>query len=151
MIIVADSREQKPLDFSGIEGVEKVETIGLAYGDYSAIVNGKPVPIIYERKSLNDLWGTMVPSKSDPDCHERFKRELVRAKDSNVKLVLIVEGSYTDVWNGITHSRFDGQSMLRKLATFYTKYDLEYVLCESRRVMARRIVDTFLSVERNFN
>jgi predicted phage terminase large subunit-like protein len=39
VLIIQDSREQLPLDFSGIEGVDKVEVMGLAYGDYSAIVS----------------------------------------------------------------------------------------------------------------
>ena len=40
--------------------------------------------------------------------------------------------------------------MMKKVVTLYVKYDLEYVFCESRRVMARRIADTFAAVERNF-
>lgn len=145
MIIVQDSREQLELDFSGIEGVEGVEKVCLAYGDYTAIVHGKPVPIVYERKGFGDLWGTMTSG------YDRYKKEMERAREDNVKLVLIIEGSYTDVWNGFERSKFDGASMLKKLATLYTKYDHEYIFCESRRVMARRIADTFLAVERNFS
>lgn len=134
MVIICDSREQKCLDFSGIDGIEKIETMGLAYGDYSSIVHGKPVPIVFERKGISDLFGTMT-SGSD-----RFKREMERAKADNMKLILIIEGSYTDVFGGIEHSQFSGESMMKKLATLYVKYDLEYIFCESRRVMARRIV-----------
>lgn len=145
MIILSDTREQAELDFSGIEGVEKVEKMGLAYGDYTALVHGKPVPIVFERKGFSDLWGTMTAG------YDRFKKEMERARSDNVRLILIVEGSYTDVWNGFERSKYDGASMLKKLATLYTKYDLEYVFCESRRVMARRIVDTFAAVERNYS
>ena len=145
MIIIQDSREQLELDFSGIEGVEKVEKMGLAYGDYTAIVHGKPCPIVFERKGLGDLFGTMGKG------YERFKREMQRAKDDNVKLILIIEGSYTDVWNGFERSQIDGASMLKKLSTLYIKYDLEFIFCESRRVMARRIVDVYSAVERNYS
>lgn len=144
MIITQDSREQLPLDFSGIEGVEKVEELALPYGDYTAICHGKPVPIVFERKGLSDLFGTMTSG------YERYKREMARAKADNIKLILIVEGSYTDVWEGIKHSQFTGEAMMKKLATLYIKYDHEYILCESRRVMARRIIDTFAAVERNW-
>jgi len=144
VIILSDTREQAELDFSGIEGVEKVEKMGLAYGDYTALVHGKPVPIVFERKGFSDLWGTMTAG------YDRFKKEMERARSDNVRLILIVEGSYTDVWNGFERSKYDGASMLKKLATLYTKYDLEYVFCESRRVMARRICDTFLSIERAY-
>ena len=144
MIIVADTREQKMLDFSGIEGVDKVEEMGLAFGDYTAIVHERPCPIIFERKGISDLFGTMTSG------YQRFKREMARAKESNMKLILIIEGSYTDVYQGIAHSQFSGEAMMKKLATLYVKYDLEYIFCESRRVMARRIVDTFSAVERSF-
>lgn len=146
MIILSDTREQAELDFSGIEGVEKVEKFGLAYGDYTALVgkNNKPVPIVFERKGFSDLWGTMTSG------YERYKREMERAKADNIKLVLIIEGSYTDVWNGFERSQVSGGSMLKKLATLYVKYDHEYIFCESRRVMARRITDTFSAIERNY-
>lgn len=146
MVIVQDSREQLELDWAGIEGVEKVEVIGLPYGDYTAIVHGKPVPIVFERKGFGDLWTTLAS-----DNYDRFKREMERAKNDNIKLVLIIEGTYTDVWNGNEYSKYDGSSMLKKLATLYTKYDLEYVFCETRRVMARRIADTFYAIERQWS
>ena len=149
MLIIIDSREQDckngRLDFTGIEGVDKVEVMGLAYGDYTALVHDKPCPILFERKSFGDLWTTMASEN-----YLRFKKELARAKAANVKLILIIEGTYTDVFNGNEYSKFDGESMLKKLATLYVKYDLEYIFCESRRVMARRIVDTFLACERNY-
>lgn len=145
MVIISDTREQNELDFSGIEGVEKVEVMGLAYGDYTALVHSKPVPIVFERKGFSDLWGTMTKG------HDRFKAEMERAKKDNVKLILIIEGTYSDVWNGFERSAFSGQAMLKKLAMMYTRYDLEYVFCESRRVMSRRICDTFHAIERNFS
>lgn len=144
MVIIWDSREQKNLDFSGIEGVEKVEEMALAYGDYTAIVHGRPVPIVWERKGFSDLWGTMTSG------YDRFKREMERAKADNIKLILAIEGTYSDVWNGFERSQFDGPSMLKKLATLFVKYDLEYHFCESRRVMARRIADTFYAIERAY-
>ena len=144
MIILSDTREQVELDFSGIEGVEKVEKLGLAYGDYTALIHGKPVLVVFERKGFSDLWGTMTKG------HDRFKREMERAKADGVKLILIIEGSYSDVWAGFDRSAFSGQAMLKKLAMLYTKYDLEYIFCESRRVMARRICDTFHAIERNY-
>ncbi len=132
------------LDFSGIEGVDKIEEGALPYGDYTAIVHDKPCNIVFERKSFSDLWGTMTAG------HERFKAEMKRAKDDDMKLILIIEGSYSDVWNGFERSAYDGGSMLKQLATMYVKYDLEYIFCESRRVMARRIVDTFSAIERSY-
>lgn len=144
MILVCDTREQKMLDFSGIEGIEKIEEMGLSFGDYTAIVHGRPVPIVFERKGISDLFGTMTNS------YERFKKEMERAKISQMKLILIIEGTYTDVWNGIEHSQFSGESMIKKLHMLQVRYDLETVFCESRRVMARYIAGLFLAVERNW-
>jgi hypothetical protein len=118
----------------------------LSYGDYSGIVHGKPTPILFCRKSLPDLWGTF----STTDGHRRFKNEIARAKNDGMKLVLMIEGSYIDIWNGFERSAFDGVSMLKKLAMLYVRYDLEYVFCETRRVMARRISDILLAIERNW-
>ena len=145
MLLTVDSREQAPLDFSGIDGIEKIEVIGLAFGDYSAIVHGQVVPIVFERKGLQDLFGTLGAG------HERFRRELERAKKANFKLVLMVEGTYSDVWKGCEYSQMDGRTLLKIMATMYVKYDLEYHFCESRRVMARRIVDTFSAIERSWS
>lgn len=144
MIMVQDTREQLELDWSGIEGIEKVEKMALSFGDYTAIVHGRPAPIVYERKSLQDLFGTMGKG------YERFKREMERAKQSNMQLILIVEGTYTDVWNGCEHSQITGESMHKKLHTLFVKYDLTTIFCESRRVMARQIAGTFDAIERNF-
>lgn len=149
MIIIQDTREQLELDFSGIEGVESVEKLGLAYGDYTALVgkNRKPVPIVFERKGFSDLWGTM----STTDGHRLHKEKIRKAEADNVKLILIIEGTYTEVWDGFERSKYTGQEMLKKLATLYCKYDHEYIFCESRRVMARRIADTFYAVERSYS
>ena len=130
------------LDFAGIEGVDKLEEMALSFGDYSGILDDKVVPILFERKGLQDLFGTMTSG------YERYKKAMARAKEANMKMILLIEGTYTDVWNGDEHSQFDGESMIKKLHTMYVKYDHEFWFCESRRVMARRIVDTYLAIDR---
>ena len=144
MILIADTREQLPLDFSGIEGIEKIENMALPYGDYTAIVHECSVPVVVERKGLGDLFGTMTSG------YDRFKKEMERAKVSNMKLIIAVEGTYSDVWNGTEHSQFSGESMIKKLAMLQVRHDIETWFCESRRVMARRICDLFWAVERNW-
>lgn len=152
LLILSDTREQKEISFDGIDGIYAVEKIALPFGDYTAMIGKdkdslKQIPISFARKGFSDLWGTM----SNGENYQRFKKEMGRAKDSGHKLILIIEGSYSDVWNGFERSQFEGPAMLKKLATLYVKYDLEYIFCESRRVMARRIVDTFLAIERNWS
>lgn len=120
-----------------------MEVIGLPYGDYSAMIDGRQVPIFFERKSIGDLWNTMTS-----DNYDRFKKEMRRAADFGHKLILITEGSYTDIEAGYSFSEFSGPSMLKKLAMLEVKYDLQWIACESREVMSKKIADMFLAVDR---
>lgn len=142
LIILSDTREQCPLDFDGIEGVDKVETIGLPVGDYTAMIDGKQLPVVFDRKALGDLYGTMTSG------YDRFKREMAKAKELGMKLILITEGTYSDVAAGYSHSEYSGEAMVKKLHTLAIKYDLEWWPCESREVMAERIVHTFTAISR---
>lgn len=140
--LICDSREQKCLEFRA--GVfDEIIRGTLNVGDYGAEVGESRIPIVFERKSLGDLFSTLGSSE-----YERFRREMHRATESNTKLVLLIEGTMRDVASGYERSTFDGDSMLKKLATLYVKYDLEYHFCCDRRVMSRRIEDTFQAVER---
>lgn len=144
LILLCDSREQSPLDFSGQEGIDKVEDIGLPFGDYTAMIDGHQVPVCFERKSIADLWGTMTSG------YERFRREIQKAKDVGHKLILITEGTYSDVARGFDRSEFSGESMLKKLHTLYVKYDLEWFPCDSRKAMAHHISSTFTAIQRHY-
>lgn len=142
LIILSDSREQNPLCFDGLEGVDKVSTIGLPVGDYGAVIDGKTVPIFFDRKSIGDLFGTMTHG------YERWKRLMKKAKDLKVKLILITEGTYSDVLKGYSHSEYSGDAMVKKLATLSVKYDLEWWPCDGREEMAHRIATTFSAIQR---
>ena len=142
MKIKTDSREQRALDFHG------AEVVTMPYGDYGACWDsGDGMPVVFERKSLADLWTTLANS----DGHERFKRELERAKGDGVKLVLIIEASISEVAAGFPRSKMTGTTMLRKLFTFWVKHDLPVVFCQNRGEMKRYIVETFEAVERNYS
>lgn len=139
--LLYDSREQLPLDFR--DGVfDEVQRATLSVGDYACEVDGGRVPIYFERKGFVDLFNTMSGN------YDRFKAELRRAASLNIKLVLLIEGSMREVAKGHEHCQFSGDAMLKKLATMYLKYDLEYHFCVDRREMSRRIEDTFESVAR---
>lgn len=147
LLIVRDTREQLPLSFDHCSGVERIEDLCLPFGDYAGQVGAdkdslKHLPIVFERKSINDLWGTMTSG------YDRFKREMERAKEAKHKLVILIEGNYSDILRGSDHSHFSGEAMVKKLSTLYVKYDLEWWPCENRRQMAQRIVDTFSAIER---
>jgi ERCC4-type nuclease len=142
-VLKIDSRENLPLEFK--DGVfEKVEVVGLPVGDYWVEIDGREVPICFERKSLGDLFGTMTQG------YQRFKRELARAKESKLKVVLLIEGSIREVQGGYKYSKFSGDSMLKKLAMLYVRYDLEHHFFNDRREMARYIEEVFSALRRNW-
>jgi DNA excision repair protein ERCC-4 len=77
--VVVDTREQRPYQFEGIRADANdgrrplrvpVESVTLESGDYS--VKGYEDLVAVERKSLDDLYGTLGQGR------ERFERELVR-------------------------------------------------------------------------
>ena len=151
LTLVTDSREQKPLEFK--DGVfDEMVIRGVPVGDYWCEIDGVEIPLCFERKGLGDLFGTMTKG------HKRFKHMLERAKEAELKVVLLIEESMSVVHEGYSYkvggktvkSKFSGDAMLAKLATVYVKYDLEYHFFSNRREMARYIEDQFQAVERNF-
>jgi ERCC4-type nuclease len=148
MIVLCDTREQKRLDFSEFPGVTSTRVQKLDFGDYCVEFEGKlagmKAPIVVERKSLGDLWGTMTSG------YPRFRREMERAKEAKTKLVLAVEANYADVLQGFDRSEFTGDSMVQKLATLWAKYDVETWYAGSRKLMARMVYEAFASIGRHY-
>lgn len=143
MRLKIDTREQLPLEFN--DGIfNEIVREGLPVGDYWLELDGKEVPLAFERKGLGDLFGTMTQG------YDRFKREMERAKEFGLSLILLIEGSMRQVGKGYQHSQFDGNSMLKKLAMLRVRYDLEYHFFNDRREMARYIEEIFSAVARNY-
>ena len=125
--IIIDTREQLPLKFK--DSINKC----LNVGDYGAEINGVLLPVVFDRKSANDALGTLVQG------HERFNREIDRAKEQSLKLIMIVECSYSD----FVKKRFDGSKFSAIPAAVLTKivhstmisHDLEIVFCQDRKEM----------------
>jgi len=83
-IINCDTREKSPWQF---DKNIKVELKTLNVGDYSNPLNPS---IVIERKSMNDLLGTFSAG------FERFCREILRAKEQNINVVIICESKFND-------------------------------------------------------
>lgn len=113
-------------------------------GDYWCELDGKEIPICFERKSLGDLFGTM--GKGYP----RFKKELARGKESGMAIILVIEGSIRDIAKGYKFSKIKGSSMLKKLAMLRVRYDLEFHFFNDRVEMARYIEEIFNAVQRDW-
>jgi ERCC4-type nuclease len=145
--LIQDSREQTPLEFKTKDGggiFDEIVIECLPYGDYACEMGGLRLPLVFERKSLGDLFGTLGKGI------KRFKREVDRARVAGVELRLVVEDSYGDVLNGTKHSMISGRSILRTLATFDIKYGLRYWCFENRKESAMYIEETFGAISRNY-
>ena len=100
--LIVDTREQLPYAFDGICPTVRR---ALAAGDYSIVGHDLPTPgggFVIERKSLNDLFGTVIGAR------ERFVRELEKLR-LYAYAAILVEGSLRDVLtydSSLAYSRF---------------------------------------------
>lgn len=145
--IIVDSREQAPLSFN--KDRFDVITEGVPYADYWCEVPNTEgsftqIPICFERKGLGDLFGTMG------NGYDRFKREMERCKEAKFHMILVVEGTLSEVLRGYKHSSIEGKSLLKKLAMLRIRYDLEVLFFDGRAEMARWIEEVFDAVYRNY-
>ena len=83
--IAIDTREQKPIKFSRPTIVKKLD-----YGDYTLHDEELAVGCFIERKSINDLIGTMSGGL------ERFKKEIERAIEDESYIIVLVERPITE-------------------------------------------------------
>lgn len=143
MKIIVDSREQRPLVFNH-KLITEVEVKGLSFGDYGAMSSGYQHPIVFERKSLNDLYSTLS------NGYLRFKREIERAKEQNYKIIIIVEGSLKRILMGTVFSHRTPESIIYQLFTIRVRYDVETVFCPTREDMSEYITQFFIAHEKEY-
>ena len=148
LIILEDTREQKPLSFARFKHVDYEQSQHLPFGDYACVINGGTPSLTYfERKSKADLWGTMA-SKN----YERFKKEFNKSIEAGAKLILIIEATISGINTGFSYaggrSKFLGSSMCKKLETLRVKHGLEVVYCDGRTDMKRYMYERWLAEAR---
>lgn len=127
MLILIDTREQKPL----VDGA----WLKLVVGDYTTpqLLNKFHV----ERKSGEDLYGTLTKG------NVRFRRELIRAADLEIKLVVLIEMSEKNFiakkFSG-PERQFKSESLQKLIATFTEKYKLRFIWCKNRATAKRKLL-----------
>ena len=145
MKIKIDQQEKLPLDFTVGGSISEVTVTHLPIADYWASwEDGTEMPVIFERKTVADLFGTLTNGM------ERFKREIAKANENNIKLILIVEGSICDVLAATDYSSTAGKSILKTMFTLWLKYDVLPVFTNNRSEMKRFMTETWESCGRNF-
>lgn len=162
MQIQVDTREHKE-EWDRIS--KQFDTLGVQYfrsklyvGDYMSLDN--PRLCIDRKKDLQELCGNVTQQ------HERFKAELIRAKDAGIKLIILVEHGkeiksmddvifwqnprkHTVIWrweNGkrvksvISAKAVDGCQLYKSLCTIRDRYDVDFAFCQKNETGAK-IVD----------
>lgn len=144
MVIMVDSREQNPLSFSH-PFVEGLEVGKLQVGDYQAkFKDGYLPPIIFERKSLQDLFGTLSAG------YKRFKRECNRAIESKITLIIIIEASLTKISHGFERSSRNPEEIIKQLFTLYIKHGIPFVCCNTREESALYITNFYIAIGKEY-
>lgn len=166
MDIQVDSREHEK-EWKRIK--TQLDALGVKYfrsklyiGDYQSLDN--PRLVIDRKKDLQELYGNICQQ------HERFRRELLRAIESNIKIVILCEHgedikSIEDVfffyqpekerWRWVTREvcgekvkrrekytqkPIKGNQMYRSLCTIRDRYNVDFVFCQKHET-GQKIVE----------
>lgn len=162
MQIQVDTREHKA-EWERIQ--RQFDDMGIKYfrskmyvGDYQSLDN--PRLVIDRKKDLLELCGNVCQQ------HERFKAELIRAMQQNIKIVILVEHGediktledvyfwenprkHEVIWKTVNGKKVrtvrskkavDGIQLYRSLLTIRDRYKVDFVFCEKHET-GRRIVE----------
>ena len=123
MIILVDTREQVPFDFTRFPDVETLRDT-LATGDYS--LAGFESVIACERKELNDLIACLQNGN-----RERFEKELARGAALH-RFCVLVEGTLEDISRHRYRSQMNPTAALQSLFAFQVRYGTAFLFCGTR-------------------
>lgn len=162
MQIQVDTREHKQ-EWERIKS--QFDALGVQYfrsklfvGDYMSLDN--PRVVIDRKKDLLEICGNVTQQ------HERFRAELIRAKEQGIKLIILCEHgedikSLEDVYFWTNPRRLpsvwvmrdghpckvpesenatNGDQLYKSLATIRDRYDVEFYFCDKDET-GRRIVE----------
>lgn len=133
--ITIDTREQTPWLFQDLKTmtcdfVVSASQQGLKQGDYA--VAGFEDRLVIERKSLEDLYGTLATGR------DRFRRELERISDCCRMGAVVVEAD----WNAISdpeayrnnwRSRMNPQSIVGSIQSYAIRFSKVHWFCMPSR------------------
>lgn len=154
--VIVDSRE-KPKAIGKILAYFDSNNINwevskLLFGDYMDF--NRPSIVVDRKQNIAEL------AKNCTVEHERFRREMDKARKANAVLVILVEqnrykdrGEWVEVdsiedllrWSS-PHTMVRGEKVYRVLASWTAKYPLRVVFCDKRST-GRKIVEILYSDE----
>ena len=158
--VIVDSREkpkaiERTLQYFRDHGIE-YEVSKLLFGDYMDW--NRPGVVVDRKQNIAEL------AKNCTVEHERFRREMEKARKAGATLVILVEqnrykdrGEWVEVdsiedllrWSS-PHTMVRGEKVFRVLASWTAKYPLRVVFCDKRST-GRKIVERLYSDENELN
>lgn len=116
--VLVDTREQTPWTFDGCGMPTRRATLNA--GDYGAeLHDGRRLPVLVERKSLPDLYGSIGGGR------ERLAAEFERAKAEGFSyLALIVEAHFSELAERPRFTRMNPAAILGTLESWSLRYGL---------------------------
>lgn len=104
----------------------------------------------YPRISIDRKQSLLEVAKNVCQDHERFRRELLRAQDLDIKLILLIEHSHTiKTLSDVRHWRnprrivspyaLEGYALYDRLLTIQNKYKVPIYFCTKRETGAKII------------
>lgn len=158
--VIVDSREkpkaiERTLKYFSDHGIE-YEVSKLLFGDYMDW--NRPGVVVDRKQNIAEL------AKNCTVEHERFRREMEKARKAGATLVILVEqnrykdrGEWVEVdsiedllrWSS-PHTMVRGEKVFRVLASWTAKYPLRVVFCDKRST-GRKIVEILYSDENELN
>lgn len=139
--VIVDTREQCPLEFS-IPALSEA----LPFGDYKLNDDRFNGRCYIERKSMNDLYGTLTGG------YERFCREIHRSYEADANLIIVVESSFasiepfSDKLYNYTHKRLSPEFIYHSIRDICQKYrNVQFLFVNDRNEASRAIERIFCS------
>lgn len=134
--IIKDTREKTGWKFRASANCEGMEIKKLDTGDYS--IEGFEHLVMIERKSIPDLWGTLLQRKKP------FLKEMERAKNYPLRY-LIIEGSYKDLRKGFRYSKVSPEYILSMLIQLEVNYGIHVIFTDKRPEIAQEYARKLMS------
>lgn len=135
LVIVIDSREQQPYEFTGA-------VVGcLASGDYSIV--GYENRVAIERKSLADAYGSLGRGR------ERFERELQRLAKLDYAAI-VIESTLEEFLTSPAFSQMNPKAAVNSILAWSVKYRVCVFFAGSRplaKALTYRLLEKFLRYE----
>jgi DNA excision repair protein ERCC-4 len=124
LVILIDTREQRPLRFSPAVHAERAT---LPTGDYSLV--GYTDRITIERKAPEDLWQCCGRER------DRFEAELVRMRNFDHRAV-VIEATIDAILMTPPAGRIKPETVIRSTIGWQMDYGIPFVWCGSPRIAA---------------